>query len=40
MEANQTPRLTATFLRFKLVEGWDDFATVHKIVVEGTPHGK
>lgn len=37
---NQTPRLSATYLRFKITSGWDDFATVHRIVVEGAPLGK
>jgi len=40
VETNQTPRLTATFLRFKITAGWDDFSTVHRIVVEGAPVGK
>ena len=27
---------TATFLKFRLESGWDDYSTVHKVSVEGT----
>eukprot|EP00949_MAST-11_sp_MAST-11-sp1_P004929 g4929.t1 len=35
VESNQVQRITANFLKFKLTSGWGDFATVHKVSVEG-----
>ena len=34
VESNQVQRISANFLRFKIISGWGDFATVHKVSVE------
>lgn len=35
VEQTQTHKLTATYLRFRIEDSWDDFATVHQFIVEG-----
>ena len=34
VESGQFQRVSASYLKFKIMSGWDDFATVHKVSVE------
>mmetsp|Transcript_5739 Transcript_5739/g.20593 ORF Transcript_5739/g.20593 Transcript_5739/m.20593 type:complete len:139 (-) Transcript_5739:2067-2483(-) len=36
VEATQTPKLSATFLKIRILDGWDDFTTFHRLIVEGS----
>lgn len=40
VESTQVGRKTANYLKFKFLSGWDEFVTVHKIVVEGKTSGR
>lgn len=35
VESNQVNRAAASFLKFVILSGWDDFVTVHRVSVEG-----
>ena len=35
VESSQVSKITANFLKFKFVSGWDEFVTVHRVQVEG-----
>mmetsp|Transcript_57055 Transcript_57055/g.133861 ORF Transcript_57055/g.133861 Transcript_57055/m.133861 type:complete len:140 (+) Transcript_57055:127-546(+) len=39
MENNQVPATKALFLRVTIDSGWDDFASVRRIAIEGTKTG-
>ena len=40
VESSQVNKITANFLKFKFVSGWDEYMTVHRVQVEGKTNNR